>query len=194
MTYRGGGNKKRTYPTTPITFSDQEGVELWDRQPNEDEAWYKRFLLYLNLEGLRTIRRAYQADVILKKGKYNNKNEPNTYWYIASKNYRWSERASAYDKHKFLEAEALKESRRFVVSEHEWEISQKLLEKAIELLPSVKGARLDAIVQAVNQASTLMRSSADMFDGDLNAAINVIKKAGFQVIDPMLNEEEYPDE
>jgi hypothetical protein len=87
-------------------------------------------------------------------------------------------------------AEAIKEdyelweSRRKNLRQLEWELSELLLTKSKELLQSLElHPRLQNISAAIEVGSNLARRSAELWDDDLNAAISLVRRYGFDVMD-----------
>jgi hypothetical protein len=89
-----------------------EQHQLWDRLPDEPAAAYARFLCYRNLGPMRSIEAAYaayaaEAEAIPsrmgKAPKGPKKPSPGN-WKADARQYRWRERAEAWDVHLFVEA------------------------------------------------------------------------------------------
>jgi hypothetical protein len=90
-------------------FEQKEPSEPWLRQKNEPAAWYLRFKRYLELGPKRSLRKALAAEPVTHKETKGNKNQTDQTkknlsnasvpgaWSRASKLWRWSERAVAYD-------------------------------------------------------------------------------------------------
>ncbi|MDF5716421.1 MAG: hypothetical protein PUP93_21720 [Rhizonema sp. NSF051] len=79
------------------------------------------------------------------------------------------------------------ENRRRVQREREWQISQALLDKAQDMIEQFsleeKRWSLKDVCSCLEISSKLARSSAQMWDEDLNAAITLVRKFGFDVVD-----------
>lgn len=96
-------------------FGQTQDREPWMRQKNEPALWYLRFKRYLELGPKRSLRKALVAEPDTRKATKgtekeqepkNNQEKPRTKlsdvsipgaWKRASKVWRWSERAEAYD-------------------------------------------------------------------------------------------------
>lgn len=86
-----------------VANGDAEGQELaetetepkpWDRLPDEPGVWYERFELYRSLGPGRTLEQAWRLD---KERTGLNAKRPHFRWYEVKKEWRWDERAQAWD-------------------------------------------------------------------------------------------------
>lgn len=77
------------------------GVKPWDKLPNEPDAAYARFLVYLRLGRTRSLDAAYAADrgTAPKRAKTRQPSgaRRSGTWSDDCATYRWTERALAYD-------------------------------------------------------------------------------------------------
>lgn len=112
--------------------------EPWERQPGETEAMHARYLAYQNQGLRRAVRRV--ADDCGKSVAYLQR----VAW-----RYRWTERATAWDREQQRQfVESLTEERRTMVEDH-LKLSKHMLEKVAE--------RLDDLDPAVLTAADLAR-------------------------------------
>ena len=76
------------------------GTKPWHQLPDEDDAWFDRFLIYLHQPtGRRSVRASYMASLDPEKRERFRRNQESTpgYWQERTKEYDWVERAHAYD-------------------------------------------------------------------------------------------------
>lgn len=83
--------------------------ELWERQPDESNNWYGRFLLYRDLEVPRTLLGAVHKEEAQKGAKRRSKSVPGA-WFRNSELWRWKARAEAYDAAERKRVEAQKQA------------------------------------------------------------------------------------
>lgn len=89
----------------------------------------------------------------------------------------------------FQKEQELWQIRRDKLREEEWEISQLLLKKAREVLENFEiSGRIQNIANALKTASELGRLSSELWSGDLNSAISLVRQYGYEVVD--LNEKD----
>jgi hypothetical protein len=125
---------------------EETGQEVWLRQPNEPKKWFLRFERYYLYAGLsRTIRKAYAAAM--------QEQYPKTYsdilaagrgfqsWLAAAKEYRWKDRADAWD-------EAQNEEMRLEVLRASRFLMSKAMDAAEALIDALSNPRLQ--VSAAN--------------------------------------------
>lgn len=113
--------------------------EPWDRQQDENERAFAAFVAYRDLGAERTVPDAYRQ----AKRKPDAKQADGT-WNKWAKQYRWRERALAWDRHlsgkaaigaaRVAEAEGEKwAERRRVALDHAFEAAERMLLRAFEL-------------------------------------------------------------
>lgn len=79
-------------------------MALWDQLENESNAAYARFLAYRNLGPGRTLQRAYESHKATLPAKKRNKTKTFTQqWANDSTQFRWVERATAWDVENMLQ-------------------------------------------------------------------------------------------
>lgn len=77
--------------------------ETWDRQPGEPAKWFYRFTEYRLLGYMRTMEEVYRRE----RAKLGLKTtRPSVVWSNMCRDWRWKERAEAWDKHMAEQAEA----------------------------------------------------------------------------------------
>lgn len=129
----------------------------WDRLPEEPNLWFDRFMRFRLMGVRRSVRAVYLREFSQKADEGGEK--PPAAWYEAAKEWRWRERAEAWDE---TERERIRQEwRAFAV---EWRgkerrIAEALLEKAEQMLqfPVAKISRViaengDQITQIVEPA------------------------------------------
>ena len=84
------------------------------------------------------------------------------------------------------------ESRRLMQREREWQLSQALLDKAQDMISQFsleeKRWSLKDVCSCLETSSKLARESAQMWGEDLNAAITLVRRFGFDVVDNQLQD------
>lgn len=68
----------------------------------------------------------------------------------------------------------------------EWQISIAILQKALGSLENLEFSRVRDLMNSVEIASSLARKSGEVFSSDINAAIDLLKRYDFDVIDRQL--------
>lgn len=104
----------------------------WEQLPGEPSEWYNRFHQFLMLPGKRSLLAAYNAERC-EKGRERASGCPDN-WRSAFKQWRWAERAAAWDAHNNEVVFQQWQERRSSLREREWEMSQASFDKAIEML------------------------------------------------------------
>lgn len=72
----------------------------------------------------------------------------------------------------------------------EWQISIAILQKALTSLENLEFSRVRDLMNSVEIASSLARKSGEVWGGDINAAIDLLKRYDFDVIDRQLSGDE----
>lgn len=121
---------------TPLTPNEAENEpkarQAWDKEPDESQLWYDRFITYLGLGSSRTIEETYRQRKAVEKGLTYDR--PNSDWHRKARTYNWEERASAYDRdrqQKWLDQE---ESRRLEARETRREIIGEVLDHVYDAI------------------------------------------------------------
>lgn len=80
---------------------------IWHQLPDEPDLWYKRFVIYKNMAGKRTIAGANRiaktleaeetADSFTNNHQDSPSNRASDQWYTMHQLYRWEERARAWE-------------------------------------------------------------------------------------------------
>ena len=129
--------------TEPIELDPN--IHPWECQTGENSRWYGRFLAYRDMGPSRSILGAYKRELAENSRKEQDKASVPNSWDNASKQFRWAERADAWDRSErdrqrqnelAIEQEALREwrDRQMKLREDQWEWRNLLLEKAKEML------------------------------------------------------------
>lgn len=75
---------------------EQHTLQVWQRQPDEPNKWYARFLLYMQLGTNRTLMRVLH-DEEARNGKTKQSVSPPRSWFDLYHTWQWKSRAEAYD-------------------------------------------------------------------------------------------------
>ncbi len=107
-------------------------TEPWEQQEKESSLWFARFQQYLLAPGKRSLLECCNKERELK-GKKRTKNVSGA-WGRAYTEFRWKERAEAWDKNqRVIELDKWRQ-RKEEWREKEWLAAQKLLEKSQQML------------------------------------------------------------
>lgn len=109
-----------------------EQSQIWLRGKDEPTLWYDRFTIYRRLGSRRSIVATVNVERA-SKGQ-DKTDEIAGAWRINSKKYKWEERATAWDDHRRAQEEFKWEKRQEKIKEQEWDMAQKLIEKATQML------------------------------------------------------------
>lgn len=119
----------------------QEGTApVWERMAGEPGVWYARFEIFRLLGPTRTLARAYRTAARLEglRGK-----RPSRGWTVAAREWKWVERAEAWDQEQREWLRAIEEDRRFDAREHRLQMINRLLEMAFNVLLAADMEALD---------------------------------------------------
>lgn len=163
---------------------DENVVEPWKRKPEEPLLWYSRFHRFMLLGSRRSLLSAVNQELV-EKGRIKQNKVPGA-WNNAAQEWKWRDRAAAWDASQQQRDEEEWQIRRREQRELEWQVSQQLLKKAEQMLSrsldDCKWSFRDAAT-CFEVASKLARLAAEMHRGDLNAAIAFVRKYGYAVSD-----------
>jgi hypothetical protein len=162
---------------------------LWYQRPEEPNQWFSRFSQFRLLGARRTIESVFQAERAAKGSK--GQQRPSRHWYNAAKDWQWIERAIAWDEHQRALDETVWNRRRSEIREREWQLSEKLLNKAEKLLDENSSLSRQSIPAMVQTASVIGRKASELWQDDLDAAITILRRFGFAIIPP---EQEFTEE
>lgn len=193
----------------------EEGPKPWERQPYDTQTSWAYFQLYLEQDAPRSINEAYRLHRARRGLKVaRNQGAPGSWRNLgAGKNVRgvalpgaisWERRAAAWDDH-VAELDRRKwVERRLQLREKEWDLGQKLIEKAQQMLmfpvmaqESADGKtlilpadwKLRDVPAVVAAASKLARLSAEMSTENLNVDWrDEARKAGVSDPDELFRE------
>lgn len=152
----------------------------WDRQPGEPERWFLRFDVYRRAGAGRSLEAVWNQEGAAKRSGAKQ-TRPSSTWYARSKQWRWEERASAWDNYLRDEDERQWAERREQIKADDWDMAVALREKARQMLmfPVTKVTKSDGdgvtIIEPANWtftdaakiadlASKMARLAADMND------------------------------
>lgn len=125
------------------SIHEEKSREAWDRLPGEPRNWFLRFQRYFLYRGLaRSVRRAYAAFVqenyptkaedVLASGRGYNA------WLQHAKEYRWKQRAEAWDEQRNYELRAtVLEASRFLM--------ENTMNATIALVKALESPRLTVV-------------------------------------------------
>ena len=143
--------------------------------PEEPDLWYGRFHAYLLAGSRRSLLAIYNAERE-RAGKGGAKSVPSS-WDAAASRWRWGARAASWDAEIRMREEAKWIARREEFRERQWAIAEKLIQKGEEMLSfslagedGPKWSFRDAAA-FLAEGGRLARQAAEMYDGDLNAAL-----------------------
>jgi hypothetical protein len=115
----------------------------WEMQPGEPNVWYDRFWTFLMLGAGRTIEECYRERT--EQGERLKGDRATGYWYRMAREYRWEDRAVAYDKARREDLQAREEERRIQERERRRRMVSDVLEGCYTAL---KAANLGAMEEA----------------------------------------------
>jgi hypothetical protein len=175
-----------------IEIIEFDNYPIWDKQSEEDEDNFLRFsqwfLPQLKPNLLAAYRSYCQANGDGKRqDKITLKDAPQS-WRVACERFRWRERHRAYYRkiaHDNLQwqAERLRE-----LQEVELLLSQRLLERANDILNLPINPNADKLKDATNLIRTASDISRKALGQDnLNAAIALVLRNEYELTDPSLN-------
>ena len=132
-------------PKPPIDLDPN--LSPWGQQRGENSRWYGRFLAYRDMGTGRSLLGAYKRELAENSRKEQDKASVPNSWNAAAKQFRWAERATAWDAFRQQEIEAERKAeekrdreawleRRNVQRERQWQLAEKLAERANLMLES----------------------------------------------------------
>lgn len=113
---------------------------LWNQLEDEPARWYARFELYLQLGPTRSLERVFQ----LVGGDAADGKRPGQAWYRAARDYKWAERAAAWDAAERVRLRAEDEDRRLDAREQRLQIIREMMVRVTAVLGT---AELDALTR-----------------------------------------------
>lgn len=172
-----------------MTELEPASIAPWEQQPGESDRWFGRFTRYRLLGYGRDIHKAYrqecQAEAKEAAGQASGS------WYREARERNWTGRAAAWDKHLGLADEQEWSLRREQLRAREWEASELLFQKAMQALRELElSARMQNIANALKIASELGRKSSELWGDDLNAAVTLLLRYNYDVVDKNLTEDD----
>lgn len=107
----------------------EEQQRIWDRQEGESPLWFRRFERFRLMEPVRKIAAVFQEEQP-EENRGKQRNDPPGVWYEIAKEWRWEERAAAWDAFldDQLEKQIAQERKKILRSNY------ALMHKRIELL------------------------------------------------------------
>lgn len=139
----------------------------WDRQPGEPERWFLRFDVYRRAGVGRSIEAIWKQECAAT-GETVRAKRPSNAWYARAKQWRWEERASAWDNYLREEDDRQWAERREQIKADDWEMAVALREKARQMLmfPVTKVTKSDGdgvtIIEPANWTFTDAAKIADL--------------------------------
>lgn len=163
----------------------KDASQVWQHQPGEPPLWYSRFHRFLLMGARRSLLATYNAECSAGKGAKKRDTVPSA-WNNACEEWRWRDRATAWDNFQQKREEEEWQIRRREQRELEWQASQQLFKKAEQMLnqslDDCKWSFRDAAAY-LEVASKLARQAAEMHQSDLNSALAFVRKYGYAVSD-----------
>jgi len=129
----------------------------WLKMNGEPNIWYERFSIFRRMGHTRSIIGALNKE-LATKGEEKQGSIPGA-WSKASKRWKWKERAEAWDDHQRAVDEARWLKRRDELKQKEWELSEKLIDKAQQMLqfPLAATTREDKTVDGKVTSTTVVK-------------------------------------
>ena len=168
-----------------------DNYPIWDKQSDESEDNFLRFNQWFLPQIKPNLLAAYRAYCQAngdgkRQNKLTLKDAPQS-WRVACERDRWRERHRAYwrklsQDNLEWQAERLRE-----LAEAELKLSKRLLERATDILDLPTNPHNDRL----KDATALVRTASDISrkalgQDNLNSAIALLTRNGFEVIDPTL--------
>jgi hypothetical protein len=125
-----------------VRVSAASDIHTWEPLPGEPAHWYARFERYRSLGAHRTLEAAYR---LCAEHEGLTAARPGAAWYAAAQQWRWAERAAAWDA---VERERLRtheEERRFDSRETRLSMIDRVLGAAFDLLVLADLPHLDQV-------------------------------------------------
>lgn len=141
----------------------------WERQPEEPNDWFDRFLLFKRLGSGRSLLAAYNEYRAAKKQPKANSAPPT--WRKAAKDWNWKNRAEAWDTRSQQKAEKTwakvehqHQQRRAQMREKSWRLSQELIARAEDMLsyPLVQRVAQETVDEPLADGS-IVRKNVTVF-------------------------------
>lgn len=132
-------------PKPPIELDPN--LSPWQQQQGENSRWYGRFLAFRDMGLSRSLLGTYKQELAGKGRKEQDKASVPNSWNNAAKQFRWEDRAQSWDAHRQQEIEAERREeerrdralwiqRRNAQRERQWQLAEKLADRANEMLES----------------------------------------------------------
>lgn len=154
-------------------------IKLYDQLPTEPAKWFGRFNIYLSLGHTRSILKAYRQEKNLearRKGAESAETVPLAApgeWHLKAREFKWEERAAAYDREKnsiYLEQyedtrrEALERFREdtLTLAKLTYEVTQKALTVINKVLTSTLETK--EIKLTLAELPNFMRAASDAME------------------------------
>ena len=134
------------YPGTTgeqVNGPQAAAAKPWEMQPGEPNVWYDRFWTFLMLGAGRTIEECYRERT--GQGERLKGDRATGYWYRMAREYKWEERANAYDKSRRDDLQAQEEERRIQERERRRRMVSDVLESCFT---AIKSANLGAMQES----------------------------------------------
>jgi hypothetical protein len=185
-----------------VSEQDQKGI--WERQEGETLLWYRRFERFRLMEPVRKIALVFQEEQQTEENRGKQRNEPPGVWYEIAKQWRWEDRAAAWDAYRDeqIETQIVAERKkvlksRFALMHKRVELLDRKIQQLVEItdsesgvwLPDVKsvgtgpGAERVDLVQFNSDAFKELREYLDDIAAELgervkktDATVNLIPK------------------
>jgi hypothetical protein len=82
-----------------------DDLQQWDRKKGEPDIWYQRFTRYRLLFPVRSVSLVFHQEFSARLDNTRKTDDPDGSWYKKAKDWRWQERADAWDTYLTAEEE-----------------------------------------------------------------------------------------
>jgi hypothetical protein len=141
--------------------SDDGAPHAWEQRPDEPGMWFERFTLYRLLGSRRTFYAAWIEDQArqgaARRGKKGKTGLPQA-WRTQAKRWQWLGRAQAWDAYRRQRDEQMWERRREEIRKREWDMAERLLTKAGQMLefPLAETTREQVSADGITKVITMI--------------------------------------
>ena len=137
-------------------------LPIWSLQSGEPEKWFARFEKYrLQGEG-RSLEAVYRSEIEADRSKSKQSKRPSSQWYVISKQWKWLERATAWDLQQSQQDETMLRSARVelvqrqVSHENEWLArQQRLRDQALNAFEDYLFGRATEVKETAKQKEAM---------------------------------------
>ena len=158
-------------PEEALTLAIALGKRPWRRTSGEPNRWYRRFQTFYRVGPRRSLLAVINL-VRAEKGQPKSDEIPGA-WRLAVLRWNWKARAEAFDEHQSQLEDVKWAKRRDQLRNREWELAEKILDKALQMLafPLASTSREERgpdgqplSITTVNPTRWSMRDAAQMLE------------------------------